>query len=525
MSIITEQERNYLSKAMKNLFYEYDYEYTDYAINEIIDEWSTQKADIIKAFKTHPNYLQGQFMIAYDNDYERTVNTVGVNNFSNYLTSNKQMSQVLPLLPTEMNEQREKDNCTYLPDRVYCFLGTLYNIAERTISNETANTINEIMPAIHAHTGEKTSRVINRICTYLGYAKLDDYNKEFAKYADSLSPVRIVRHTILSVNPLDYLTMSFGNSWASCHTIDKRNKRDMPNSYEGQYSSGTMSYMLDPTSMVFYTVSPKFDGQEYWNEPKVCRQMFHYGEDKLVQGRLYPQNNDGASDEYTANRNVVQKIIADIYDFSNLWVNKKGTSAICGYVSTDGTHYPDYNHFNYCTISFKKASENEDAICIGADPICIECGNRHTIEESINCCTNPSGYCCADCGEYIDEDEAHYVDGEYYCYDCVSYCNHCEEYHRQEEYYIESEEAYICQSCYEDYYCQCEDCGEYMHQDDAYWCEESEKYICRTCYEDKYEVCTECHNIFAREDMEEHNGEYVCSDCYDDLIANHEETC
>ena len=42
-----------------------------------------------------------------------------------------------------------------------------------------------------------------------------------AKVGDAISPNKITRHTIISCNLVDYLTMSFGNSWASCHTIDK----------------------------------------------------------------------------------------------------------------------------------------------------------------------------------------------------------------------------------------------------------------------------------------------------------------
>ena len=158
-------------------------------------------------------------------------------------------------------------------------------------------------------------------------------------------------HTILSVNPLDYLTMSFGNSWASCHTIDKQNKREMPNSYQGMYSSGTISYMLDSPSMVFYTVDASYDGNDFWHEPKINRQMYHWGEDKLIQGRLYPQDNDGCSTGYTAFRAIVQKIMSEIFDFPNFWTVSKGTSEAGRYIDSEGTHYRDYNNFSNCTSS------------------------------------------------------------------------------------------------------------------------------------------------------------------------------
>ena len=56
------------------------------------------------------------------------------------------------------------------------------------------------------------------------------YDK-FAKYADSINPIKVKRHTVLSVHPIDYYTMSFGNSWTSCHCSASR--------CTGRDSSGT----------------------------------------------------------------------------------------------------------------------------------------------------------------------------------------------------------------------------------------------------------------------------------------------
>lgn len=522
MNIITEHERSYLIDCITDLLNEYDYEWDYNALNDIIDTWAVQKANLIKAFKGHPHYLEGKFMIAFDSNYERVVDVNESKRFSDYLTS-LSMDEVAAM-PAEVNERREQEGCALLPNRIFIFLSHLSAIAARTISAATADSINEMMPNIHAHAGEKTSRVVNRICTYLGFSKRPDYNKEFAKYADSLSPMTITRHTILSINPLDYLTMSFGNSWASCHTIDKTNRRGMPNSYEGQYSSGTMSYMLDKTSMVFYTISADFNGQEYWDEPKVTRQMFHYGEEKLIQGRLYPQSNDCASDLYTPNRALVQQIIADTHNFPNLWVVKKGTEAACEYVETEGTHYPDYEHFGNCSISRPKGSENEEIITIGATPICVECGYKHHNEDCINCCNNPAKWICEDCGCSInDEEDVYYIHGYPYCRDCVSYCDCCDEYHRGDSHYIEGRDIYVCDSCFDDYYAECEECGENYDKDDMYWCESEIGYVCPECFEESYAVCEECGEVFRREDMIEHNGKYYCEDCYEDEDEDEEE--
>ena len=60
-----------------------------------------------------------------------------------------------------------------------------------------------------------------------------------------------------------------------------------------------MSYLLDGTTMVYYQVDKEYDGNDLEFEPKIIRQLFHYKDGILVQGRLYPQCNDGKNSLYT----------------------------------------------------------------------------------------------------------------------------------------------------------------------------------------------------------------------------------
>jgi hypothetical protein len=523
MSIINENERRILLSEMKGLLDEYDYSYTSRALNKIIDTWAREKATLIEAFKTHPNYLEGKFMIAFDVDYERVINHAASHAFSTWIFDYTAgpAHQFMNNLPEEIMQQKSTEQ--YLPDNLYYFLVSLHKIAARTISKETADKLNDIAPAVHAHEGQKTSRVINKLCTYLGYNKHPDYNKEFAKYADSLSPLIIKRHTILSLNPLDYLTMSFGNSWASCHTIDKKNKRRMPNSYEGQYSSGTMSYMLDGSSMVLYTVDSSYNGNDYWTQPKINRQMYHWGKEKLVQGRLYPQSCDYEDEEYAPYRNIVQKIISDIFGFPNLWTLTKGSREANSYIITEGTHYPDYQHFSNCTLSRIKGSENDEYFTVGADPICIECGYTHDEGDNINCCREYHGMECADCGCELDEDERIYVNGEYYCRDCVSYCDYCHDYHRQTSYYIPGRGIDVCESCFESYYTTCEYCEENIDRDDARWVESEDGHVCDSCIDEHYFYCDGCNEYYRNEDMHRLDDRELCDYCYEEATEEEEE--
>lgn len=514
--MLTNDEREYLLASMKNLLTKYEYSHTDDALNEIIDEWYTRKENLIEAFKRHPNYVQGQFMIAFNKEFNRDVDPRVSDGFSNWIYHNC-IQQMRGSIPKEIDTGT--DWYGRLPSSLYYFLVShLSEHAHHTIDEPLANRINHWIPSIRARAGQRMSKVINKICIYLGYDKADGYNREFAKYADSLSPISIERHTVLSLNPLDYLTMSFGNSWASCHTIDKENVREMPDSYSGAYSSGTMSYMLDPSSMVLYTVDKSYEGNEYWNQDKINRQMFHWGEDKLVQGRLYPQANDYNGEAYKPYRNIVQEIISTIFGFDNLWKLKKGTEHASEYIISHGTHYRDYHHYGGCTLSIVRGSENTNTFVVGARPICIDCGERHSIESSINCCH--SGHYCASCGDEIDPDDDDYyeIDGDYYHRECLHYCYHCDEYITDDTTYIPSLGREVCDRCLSEYYTFCSDCDEYHYNDDVVYVPSVGRYVCTDCLSTEYARCGRCGEYHLREDLvtvsDHHFGEiHVCRNC------------
>ena len=523
--IITDIEKKNLIDEMAKLLDEYDYAYDRWALGLIIDKWADQKADLINAFKRHPNYLDGKFMIVFDYNYEREFDKNAVRNFGNWLNY-EAMPWGKDTLPDDIMKQKEEP-CYYLPDKLYWFINDLSSwITSKTISEDVAKKLDSLLPQIHPHVGEKSSRVINKLCTYLGYNKHPGYNREYAKFADGLSPIVIKRHTILSINPLDYLTMSFGNSWASCHTIDKYNKRNMPNSYEGQYSSGTMSYMLDPSSMVFYTVAKEYTSNEYYTQPKINRQMFHWGEEKLVQGRLYPQSNDDDNEAYAPYRNIVQNIMSVIFDFPNLWTLHKGTDAASRYINSYGTHYRDYIYYSNCSLSRIKGSENEKYFDVGADPICINCGEEHGCSENINCCESDDYRCCDCCGERIySEDDEYWVGDRCYCRECVTYCDYCEEWHHYEDVrYVNSVGYYVCNRCLDEYFTCCDDCDCYYHNDDIHYIMEEDRYVCDKCLCENYSTCEECGELYDNDNLHRLGDRYLCSDCYDKEKEDEEET-
>lgn len=439
--VLSDKMREELVKEMKQLYLKYDYAPTDEGINKQLDEWAKNKGNLIKWMEKHPKY-NGKFQIAFESDFDREINKEAIYNFFGWVMGTlckreikvgnftysecsdiaSKLQRIINVFDYEdtiktingeprfyyLEEKRKFENYMVKIDTSYSWNGYIidketydiirsidniddyfrYNKINNTASQEFVRKINKYFPSLKATEGQKVSRIINKLCGLIGINKEKDYNKEFAKFSDAINPLKIKRHTVLSCHPVDYLTMSFGNSWGSCHTIDKKNKRHMDNSYHGAYSGGTLSYMLDGTSAVFYTVDASYNGNNLELQPKINRNMFHIGEYKVVQGRLYPQSNDDNNEFYTDIRNIVQKVIADCWGKANMWTLKKGIDECCRVITSYGSHYKDYANYDLCNVSYLKLDNdmvNKKKIIVGHNSICPNCGDEHTWEESVEC--------------------------------------------------------------------------------------------------------------------------------------------
>lgn len=445
---LTEEQKTELREEIKTLLKQYRYHPTDQGVDKIIDTWAKNKGWLIRLFEQHPNY-NGKFQIVFDHDFDRNIDKNGSYNFAKWLkrikgdamflqevtigdmsyadayTGYQRARKVLEFFgnvngietvngddgsswdKTYRKFRRAKEAYEYSSDvccedlhaydaksyntkrqieRIISLLESSSHVAQ-FVTSGSASYLNDYFRSLKIKEGQKMSRAINKILCSLGVDKHPDYNKEFAKYADSINPIKIKRHTVLSIHPVDYYTMSFGNSWSSCHTIDRKNVRGSENGYHGMHSCGTESYMLDRTSMVFYTVDASYDGNELELQDKINRNMFHFDNDKLIQARVYPQSNDSeGNDLYKDIREIVQMIVADLLKVPNYWTLKRGRSECSRVTLTDGRHYPDYLHFDNCNVSILKDSSNTESIKIGHDPICPACGRKHRNSDNIECC-------------------------------------------------------------------------------------------------------------------------------------------
>ena len=380
------------------------------------------------------------------------------------------------------------------------FLGVESNFA----TEELAEKVNNRIPEIEAVAGQKISRIIQKICKtidldkyveindYGTYTRDDGYNRQYAILCNEINPIKYKRITVISLNPIDYWSMSHGYNWKSCHYVGDDD--------DGCYSSGTESYMLDSTSVIYYVIDENYEGTEYCKQKKINRAVFCIGEEgnAILEARVYPDDRDGGDNSLGKQfRDVMSRVISDIYNVNNYWSIVKGSCECGERTRSYGTHYRDYVEYSNGVMMINKSYDGEVCIEIGHDPICPVCGEEHDETENIICsdCLNESRYdnpqTCSRCGDRFDGDsyEAVYTeDGDWYC------CDTCA---RNDGYRMDSEGDWYP----EDELFYCEDDYEYHHVDDCYMDDYDELYYSGEPY-----ITTVDGNNYSDEDKAELDG-------------------
>ena len=405
---------------MRALLTEYGHRNTEHGVCTMLNEYFSNKKDLIELFQKSEHYM-GDMRIMIDIELERENNADDIYSFCENFYNNVGASKLILKYEDEYGKKIDdyiRTGIKYITakdlmkpevvaklknvtDARNKFADDKATLASHAIENECYNAMrnfrmfslstidrefSESMDEKYkVREGMKTSRAFNRVCGFYGIDKLPKYNKLFAKYADMVSGLKRKLKFFISVNPIDYLTMSFGVNWASCHTIDKGNRRGMDNAYSGMYCGGTVSYMLDSTSIVTFVHNHV---PTDWEDGKIYRCMFHYGKDILVQGRVYPQGNDGRTDLYKVFRNYVQDELAPIIGLTDTVWRKKEDRDVSGNVDSYGVHYRDYTTFENCNVSYprERSESRNNVINIGHSGICAYCGKPITENGRISHC-------------------------------------------------------------------------------------------------------------------------------------------
>ena len=411
------------------LLKEFGHKNTEKGVCSLLDTYFTNKEPLIKMFATSKNYI-GDMRISLEKEFDRNIN---VNEIRVFLGNAAQKFHVDEMLKYEddngkslfdylhtgktvfgidelpnakqqeehiekMNKFQYGTNATVQShgnrNDFMRYVDFFYRLNSSTLPRDVQ--IHRNAPLLKS--GTKTSRAFNKVCTHYGIDKLHPetvvaedgtqktkypYDKLFAEYSDLVSDLTRKMQYVISLNPLDYLLMSNGVNWVSCHNIRT-----------GGCMGGTIAYMLDNVSIVTFVVD-KLEG-EIHKIPKVYRQMYHYENNLFIQSRVYPQSNDGATNLYDKFRNFMIEEFTDLLGIEGEWKCKIDPYECTKHVKHgDGAqHYPDYVYNKNAGIFYPENNEpgiRKHVMTIGRMGICVNCGkeyNNHgrlTHDESREC--------------------------------------------------------------------------------------------------------------------------------------------
>lgn len=437
--------RNYIesmTQKMCEVLSNMEYRYTEEAVRKIIIKWADNKALLFNLLSHNENFVPEKGYIAFSQDYYQEFNEHDRRLFVEWF--DLECDSISECIIPEEKTTEKMSYASHIPLKLYQFVEEFLSDYNNQYVNEEfvdyVCTLTDLADfrnggkKLRIEVGQKTSRAVNKIMTYFGVNKHERYNKIYAKYSDAINPLSYKRHTIISVNPIDYLLSSNGLNWSSCHNADiggyykvgKKGKSFI-------HASGTISYMLDDCTLIMYTVDEAYNGTDFELQPKINRCCLHYKDGVLVQSRLYPQDCDDDNPEnlalYDGFRSTAQKVIADLLNKPNLWTKLKNNSASLYTTKGSGaTCYADWSRRDATvTVCLLKnyERESEDRMIIGHQPICVECGCYHSLSYHLSCCHQWSeDHYCSNCGSTHLRSEMHLIDGKYYCKECMDTCDY-----------------------------------------------------------------------------------------------------
>lgn len=119
-----------------------------------------------------------------------------------------------------------------------------------------------------------------------------------------------------------------------------------------------------------------------------------------------------------------------------------------------------------------------------------------------------SGIVCYRCGDHVSEDEANYIDDEYYCPDCTHICQNCDSaVPNDATTYVDGISETWCDDCYHRYAYSCDECGTDYHTNNMLTTNDN-ALVCEDCFKrTECEVCGGHYVDMPAHDSEEHEDE------------------
>ena len=391
-------------------------------------------------------------------------------------------------------------------------------LGERITNAEEIEFVKNVLKYPRVQSEMKCTRLLQKLIKQWDENFMEDTSltDAYNTWAEFISETQTSYSLVLSLNPADYLLMSYGHKWTSCHILNP-DLAGEGSGYDGQWRAGTLSYMNDKITAIAYVVNSGNPIEKLPFTPKIMRQVILLDPERprFFQSRLYP-GKDGST-QYELFSGTVKSILSEVFEVEkDGWEQKDAPTRN----QMNGHHYADYNCYSNSCYYYKHQSvlalsRYDGAFNVGAQPLCIKCGrdsSSHTDTLYCEKCEGNGCESCRNCGCEIDNpDNIHWIDGSAYCDGCVTCCCHCERDVPVNDTSTDCNGNPICQRCVDRHYFECSGCGELFHHDDRYTVEDDDDaQYCSYCYGEHVSGCERCGESFSRCNL---NGDSLCVDC------------
>lgn len=529
----TEVNLDEMVKKVENVFetFEIDERFAERGIRVNLERWNTQKAMLRAMFRKHPGWdekEQAIFMI-FQTEREADANTASEKVYD--------ITSILRSGVCDDTSEQTRLRVLYLRQVADYFSAGHPLLTKFDCSNLgcALDSDEEIMKSLgpkfkaSLKEGARTTRIFRKIidaCLENNDLRVDNKTIEqlFAKYADAVTPKTVTKTAVISLNFCDFLLMSNGNSWSSCHYINTHglfHDGGDETTYHGMYRRGTLSYAEDDCSFLFYTVPTKLEEDNHLT-PKIDRMVCQYKSGYLVTGKLYPNNSRELSNKI---RHLIQDTLASLVDVPSQWAVTRDIYSINKGLKTcdNRGHYPDYayEHQNPTRSRLKPLVPTNEVdeyappiMTIGYPGYCVCCGellDGFDNDGDMLACNahRRMKIRCDCCGHEMempedfdpDYDEAcssedktfHYINGDWLCEDCCFYCDYHNRWERGEGTTVSGGDV-VCSDALSEEYFWCDYCCEYHPNG-----EESEQSdVCMDCFNEYFYTCEHCGEVVER---------------------------
>lgn len=372
-------------------------------LRDNVAEWAKEKGHLIELMRKSPDWNEDLLSIRKSFTFRRPFNRGRVRNTISQILSNaRSRGTITGEIEAELSTQLFRLKFLNAPN---ILPGTLI-LYDRRVESKT---LSSALAGKRPVEGQKATRYIRSVMLDAGIqVEAPEYRRAFQLMCDAFSESETPFDLYLSVHPSDYLTMSRGNSWSSCHLLA-----------DGCYRRGTFSYMTDNSTIVTYVLPRDDDASKpVFNRGKHYRRvvMLSPNDQVIMQCRIYPssENPTFLNDYSTAVNNAIAEFMVESgHTVTTPDGIPKPFTSYCTYFGRNNTgHYPDYSYesntqFFVLTDGLYRASD--DIRSIGGIVYCLDCGSPDASHR------DPESLWCSSCsGDHWSHDDEYYYDDDDY---------------------------------------------------------------------------------------------------------------